>query len=469
MMVCTLLEPRLDELKDAIRELDPLADAFEIRLDALTEDTDPRAIRRLTTKPLIATCRRTTENGAFNGPEHDRLAMLETCIHAGFEYADVEGPTTLPAPEERLIRSRHEKRATPSVATIVRMAQESGRNGALFKFAAPTHSFADVLTMLSAARQLSSEHRRFALMGLGDFPRALLHLWGSAFTYGGGRTTAPGQPPLEEIRRTLTHWGAPSAARNPYLVVGDPVHHSLSPRIHNAGFRLLGLDAAYGALRVPTGLELQMLLEAAPRIGLAGLSVTTPLKDAAFENCERRTPEEEAAHAVNCIRLEPEGPIGHNTDGLGARRVVEELLPNTHGRILLAGTGGAARAIASQLKGQDLTIAGRRDEHLAPLAERFGARAVPLLVAAANLRDYDLIINATRSLEPFPVHGYQGALFDLHYEAARTPWERYATESHLPAAGGRELLLEQGVAAFEFWTGKTAPADEMRKALEDGP
>lgn len=465
MMIATLLEPDLEQLQAAIKELEPVADAYEIRFDACTSAVDPAEIRKMTTRTLVGTVRRPGDGGTFTGEEHQRLELLEKCLENGFEHVDVEGPTTVPGPEEQMIRSRHEFRATPSLGSMIRMADEIGRNGAMFKFAAKTQSLADTLVLLSACRRLQQKGQRFAIMGLGEFPRALTHLLGAHFVYGGGRSNAPGQPRLLEIHETLAHWGTPNPASTLYLVTGDPVAQSLSPKMHNAAFRHDEADSAYGALRVTSGLELQMLLGRANDLGLRGLSVTTPLKDAAFELVKSCSPEAERAEAVNAIRINDGQAIGHNTDGLGAKAVVSRLV-KPGSRVLVAGTGGAARAVASALDGFDVTVAGRNGERLRHLENRLRVKTTTLASVDASLDDFDALVNATRVDEPLAINGYHGALFDLHYRAAPTPWQLLAEKNGQPFAGGRQLLLEQGLLAYEFWTGRKAPREPMAAALD---
>lgn len=466
MMVATLLEPHLADLRDAIQSLDGSADAFEVRFDALQEPALPTQILKLTRKPLIATVRRPADGGTYQGPEDERLRLLESCLQAGFRYADVEAGTSLPVPEDRLIRSLHDLKGVPALDALLRLAAANGRNGAIFKFAGATAGFPEVLRLLEAAAELRRRRIRFALMGLGDFPRPLMHLLGSELVYGGGRRPAPGQPSLDSIRRMLHHWGDPAPATDLYLVVGDPIDHSLSPRLHNAAFQAARRDATYGALRVPDAAALKGLVDAALRIGLKGLNVTTPLKDAAYELVSGRTREAEVAQAANTIRFTDQGPRAHNTDGMGAARIVRKLVGSSSASILVAGTGGAGRAIAAALSHHRVTLAGRSADRLEKLARHLGATPWTLDRAAERLSQFDLLINATRIEEPFPLGPYKGALFDLHYGPKPTPWERWAAKKRLPLATGRQQLLAQAVLAHEFWTGAPAPEAEMKAALE---
>lgn len=465
MRVATLLGPSLADLEAAITQLDPDATAFEVRLDTILEKVAPARLRALSSKPLIATCRRRTDGGAFTGTETERVALLADCLEAGFNFADVEGEMPLAAPEERLIRSRHELKGTPAGTMIAQWCQRIAAKGAIPKFAAATPSVHGVTQVLLAARILQRSRTRAAVMGLEGFPRALLPLLGVEIVYGGGETRPPGQPRLDEITKTLSHWGDPGPSSSLFLVLGDPVHHSRSPRMHNAAFRALGRDAAYGALPVRRVGDLQMLLEAGPRLALEGASITSPLKDAAYELSVDHGKDAEAAQAVNCLRLRGDSYRGENTDGPGAQTVLRRLLGGTSGSVLVLGTGGAGRAIAAARGGFDVTVAGRSNESLRRASRLLGLPGIPLAEAAQSLGRFDAVVNATASMEPVPLDGSRGALFDLHYATTPTPWEQWAQRNQRGFAGGLELLLEQGLLAFRIWTGEEPPRKAMEAAL----
>lgn len=468
MKVATLLEKDARGVAAALRSLDAMADAFEIRLDALESPIDLVALRTLTRKLLIATCRRPAEAGTFRGEEHDRLQLLARAANAGFDLVDVEGPTQLGVAEDRLIRSRHFPQSCPSESDLVRMGTELGRNGARVKIAARTRDFDERLRLLCALRPLAASGIAASLMGLGEFPRAVASLLSNEFTYGGGRTNAPGQPSLREIRTTLRHWGDPERARELFLVVGNPISHSLSPRIHNAAFQYAKRDAAFGALEIAGDGELALLLPRATELGLHGLSVTAPVKEAAWRLVQRTTPEARRARSVNCIRIEGAQAMGHNTDGLGAKKVLSRLLggSSSTGSVLLLGTGGATRGILAA-GGFPFVVAGRNRDKLRALENEFEVGTVPLELCHNYFAHYTAMVNATTSDAPLALDGFRGALFDLHYGHQPTAWELHARKQKLPFAGGRELLLEQALLAYEFWTGQTAPEATMRKAVED--
>lgn len=469
MRIGTLLGPRLEDARRSFSELDPEADAFEIRLDTFPEPPEPQALRALTGKPLVATLRSRREGGEFAGTAATRAERLQAFLQAGFEYADVEGDEDIGAPEERLIRCRHELRGAAQAGGIVAWCQARAARGALAKFVSTTGSLHAHLQVLLAARQLGDARIRASVMGTGEFPRSLLPLLGIEAIYGGGERRPPGQPRLAEINATLRHWGSPRAAHRLFLVLGAPLEHSLSPRMHNAALQHAGIDAAYGALPMRTGADLQILLENAARLRLGGASVTSPLKDAAYEVCAERTKEADAAWAVNCLKPTEGGFLGHNTDGQGARIVLERLLRGQSGRILILGAGGAARAIAAASPGFQPTLAGRAPDALRRIERQLGVATLRLEEAAGRLDRFDAIVNATAVPDPVPLETTAAALFDLHYGPQPTPWALHARRTGAAFAGGRDLLIEQGVLAFEWWTGRAAPRDVMSAALEEAP
>jgi shikimate dehydrogenase len=467
MIVATLLEPHLAGLQEAMAACDPTSDAFEVRFDALRETVDPGDVRNLTRKPLIGTVRRQKEGGRSAATEEQRGSLLQACVDSGFEFVDVELDVDTKLPPERLIRSHHDLRGTPGAPTVLQLAAALDRSS-VFKFASQVRAFSDSLQLLMAQRGLQRAGVRSAVMGMGEFPRALTHLLGADLWYGGGRSNAPGQPPHADLTKTLNHWGAPKPAARLGLVVGDPVDHSLSPRLQNAAFQQMRADANFGALRIRSSTELQLLLDRAQPLGLLGLSVTTPLKDAAFELCTQRAPEAEAARAVNCIRFDGNNAVGHNTDGVAAAAIASRLA-TMQDPVLLIGTGGAARAFISQWPSKQLTVAGRTPQALRSLQKQHGCKTIPLSLAAEELPRQKLVINASRETEPVGLERHDGAVFDFHYGEAPTPWETVAKRRGLKFAGGRELLLEQGVRAFRLWTGEDPDIARMRAVLEASP
>jgi shikimate dehydrogenase len=257
------------------------------------------------------------------------------------------------------------------------------------------------------------------------------------------------------------------------VIVGDPVAHSLSPAMHNAACRALGLDAVYVALRTPAN-ALPAALTALAAGGAAG-NVTLPHKEAVERSVTRKTDVCARAQACNTFWTEDGALVGDNTDVPGVRTALCDL-GVSGGRWLLLGTGGGARAVALAAADAGATLRVRsrhpdRARKFVDWATRLGARAE----AAHGPAEVDAVINATPlglgdrdplPIDPKDVPGVRVAL-DLVYARGETRWVRAMRALGVTARDGREMLVHQGAAAFaRFFPGTAAPVDVMRAAVE---
>ncbi|HQF92226.1 MAG TPA: shikimate dehydrogenase [Synergistaceae bacterium] len=268
-------------------------------------------------------------------------------------------------------------------------------------------------------------------------------------------------------------------------LLGDPVSHSLSPRMHHAAFEALGLDLRYLAFRVDAA-HFPEALRGLRALGAVGANVTVPHKERAFALVDEVSPEAVQCGAVNAVTFDRGRAVGHNTDGRAIRETLESL-GAPEGPALLLGTGGVARAAAGALadRGADpVYIAGRDLEKGKNLVRELvsrGIRAnfevVPLDALPGNCL---LGVHAT-SLglpeNPFPPTILEammgalregGALLDLVYSPGGTPLVAAARRRGLNARDGTEVLLRQGAASFTLFTGKAAPLRAMARALGIG-
>jgi shikimate dehydrogenase len=213
-------------------------------------------------------------------------------------------------------------------------------------------------------------------------------------------------------------------------IIGWPVEHSLSPRMQNAAFAELGLDWAYVALPTPPE-RLDDAVRGLAALGFAGANVTTPHKLAVAELCETDAP------SVNTLVVRDDRIEGSTTDAA----ILSGLRADSPAVI---GDGGTAVAFMEAL----------------PDARQFSRRGTwPPDVAGA-----DLVVNATSERDAVLVELQAGqTLVDLPYPETATAVA--ARASGATVATGLEVLLAQGVAAFELWTGVPAPVDAMRNAL----
>ena len=276
-----------------------------------------------------------------------------------------------------------------------------------------------------------------------------------------------------------------------YAVLGHPVEHSRSPQMQNAAFHAAGLDAAYVALDVPPE-RLLRALEGLRAAGFAGLNVTLPHKEAAARLCLELTPEARSVGAANTLRPEGEGWLGHATDGIGFRAwIAERGIAVAGRRVLLIGAGGAARCVAAEvgaLGAAALMVVSRSGGHAQSLVARLrlgegggAGHTGPIGLAARPLDDvraargpdrFDLLVRAISAEE---VSAAEAAWWDplapgapaleLNCGPRAAAARETARRTGRPFEDGLGLLLHQGAASFQFWTGRAASLDAMRAAL----
>ena len=274
----------------------------------------------------------------------------------------------------------------------------------------------------------------------------------------------------------------PGAGTLRFAVLGYPARHSLSPRMHEAAFRALAMDATYEAIEVPPE-KLEPELARLHEEGFVGLNLTTPHKERAVALVADTTPEARAAGAMNTLRREGAGWMGHATDGLGFVAWAREVGVEVRGaRVLLVGAGGAARSIVPNLIAlapASVDVVSRSGDHARELASRCEALAtgsIPVRASALEANPpgerWDVLIRLLSSVE---VRGAEerwwsrlvkgGAVLEGNYTERAAGSRALAKERGLRFDDGLGLLLHQGARSFEFWLGVEAPVAAMRQAL----
>jgi shikimate dehydrogenase len=254
-------------------------------------------------------------------------------------------------------------------------------------------------------------------------------------------------------------------------LIGDPVSHSLSPRMQNAAFAARGLDWAYVPLRVE-GPRLEDALNGLVALDFVGANVTIPHKTAVVAYCDELDRIAERAGSVNTIVVRDGRLIASSTDGPAVVGLVEP----EGASVLLLGAGGAAQAAATSLLDAGaaaLTVAARNEERAHALVARLKTLFPEWDLTAAerwpSSSSASMLVNATPLKDDFPVDpdGFEQVV-DLAYNSDGSPTALVAAAR---AAGcgrvvdGAEVLLAQGAASFERWAGLEAPLDVMRAAL----
>lgn len=278
-------------------------------------------------------------------------------------------------------------------------------------------------------------------------------------------------------------------------LLGSPVAHSMSPAMHNEAFTELGLDYRYLAFDVKEG-ELAGVMDSFRKMGVRGFNLTMPLKTEAVALCDRLSPAAEISGSVNTVVLEADGTAtGHTTDGIGfTESARQEGVDFREQKVTLLGTGGAGIAILVQL-----ALDGAREIAVFERAgSRFHARTTRV-VSELNARtschvtvyDYDdavmqqqiaescLLINATNvGMAPntdaciIPdaswltkrADGISAPLIvsDVIYNPRKTKLLAMAEACGLKSFNGINMLLYQGAAAFELWTGEKMPTEKIK-------
>jgi shikimate dehydrogenase len=266
-------------------------------------------------------------------------------------------------------------------------------------------------------------------------------------------------------------------------VIGDPIEHTLSPIMHNAAFEAQKLDYVFLAFKVKSA-ELENAVNGIRALNIRGLNVTMPHKSSVLKYLDRIDLSAQIINSVNTI-LSREGKLfGFNTDGVGAVKALRENGVELKGRkVLLLGAGGAARAIAYAMarESDELAVLNRSLKPAQDLAKLLEKTVNKKIVAGAltpkeiqhNLQDSDVLINATsvgmkpkpnESLVPIKLLRPNLAVMDIVYNPIETQLANDAKAVGAKVVSGVEMLIYQGAASFEIWTGKSAPVEVMRQA-----
>ena len=272
-------------------------------------------------------------------------------------------------------------------------------------------------------------------------------------------------------------------------LLGDPVEHSKSPMMHNTAARLLDLDYAYMAYRVSEQ-ELPLAVDALKLFGARGWNLTMPLKTAMTDLVDELSPAAELANSVNTVVNENGRLIGHTTDGIGFMRSAAAEGVGLAGKdIVLLGAGGAASAICVQAAldgvrgihmfkrknaGWDAT-----EQFISRVARKTGCDITledisDRAALEMRLQDAVMLVNATNvgmapNIDASPIDASllypELIVSDIIYNPAETKLMREAAAKGCKTFNGMYMLLYQGAAAFELWTGKEMPIEAIRKKL----
>lgn len=249
-----------------------------------------------------------------------------------------------------------------------------------------------------------------------------------------------------------------------FVLLGDPVAHSLSPTIHQAAFQAWGVDARYRLRRVDDADLTEVVLEVA-RGG--GGNVTLPHKEAVAALIQDPAPDLVETGACNCFWMSPDGTLaGDNTDVRGFLAALDDLAASVEGEaVLVLGAGGAARAVVIALRRRGVArvdLWNRTADRARRLVVDIGGGSACAPIHVLDRRSpgqrYALVVNATRlgihASDPLPIEldgGVAEAAIDLVYGSAGTPWVRRARSLGIPARDGLVMLVHQAARSLKRW------------------
>ncbi len=500
-LVATLTGPWTPQLAAGLEGVEWL----EVRAD-LVGDLDPEPLRAAFPGKLLYTLRSRAEGGAFDGsPERRKRRLLDAASR--YDRVDLEGardlaPELLTAiPPPRRLISWHGP-ATDLAGLESCFARLAVAEAALYKLVPAALHSGDELAPLQLLHHLErSDVLAFASGPVGVWTRLIAPRLGAAVVYGaaGEPAGAPGQPSIRVLR---DDYGLPSLPPIGSLfgIVGNPVSHSLSPRLHNGAYRQLGIPALYLPFETDSfgdfWLEVveEGILEA---LGLPihGLSVTAPFKSAALAVAGAESPLATMIGAANTLVLRDSVWEAESTDPDGVIAPLRHRSIDPAGKraaVIGAGGGGRAAALGLARAGAQVTLFNRTQERGQQAAADLNLPFLPL--QALQPADYDLLVNAT-SLGRAPVapisFGSPGAgtaaeplpfavaalrpgavVIDLVYRHAPegpTPLRAAAGAHGAATIDGREVLLGQALAQFRLMTGRDLPKPLARRLLDLPP
>jgi 3-dehydroquinate dehydratase/shikimate dehydrogenase len=492
---------------------------IELRLDFLKKPPDFQRLLADKPCPMIATVRRPPEGGKWDGSEDARKTLIRQAIVADFDWVDLETDIADGIPRfgrVRRIVSYHNFQEMPADLEKIH-ARMCAQDADVVKVAVRARQAADNLRVLALVRKGPKPTVAFCMGENGVPSRILQAKYGAPFTYAAfnkDRFGGLGIPSLRELDQVY-HYRSLNADTEVFGVVGDPVGHSLSPLIHNAAFRALGLNAVYLPFRVPrdTLLEFLRLFDPVP---VKGYSVTIPHKEAAAVVAGHQDETVERCKAANTLVRTPEGFNAFNTDYNGILDTIEEFLAGVShqeslgpvepmapagqlgmhrppespgapppvvvsgsgsvaGRVaLILGSGGVARAAAHALhhKGAMVVITGRTGDRAHALATEVGCRHVEWNARHSVL--CELVLNCTSvgmhpQVDESPLHhsflrpGL--VVFDAVYTPEQTLLVKEARERGCQVVTGVEMFIRQAALQFEHFTARPAPIDLFRKVV----
>jgi 3-dehydroquinate dehydratase/shikimate dehydrogenase len=466
------------------------AELVELRLDYINGEVN---IKRLVSDrpcPVVVSCRRERDGGKFSGGEEQRRLLLRTAVAEGVEYVDIEEDVAGEIPRfgnTKRVISLHDFRKTPEdLDTIYQRIMSLDPD--IIKICTMANSQRDNMRMFRLMERSEVPMVGICMGDIGLPTRILAGRYGAPFTYATfhhERALAPGQLSFHDMKEVF-HYDEINAETDVYGVIADPIGHSLSPLIHNAGFKHHKMNRVYLPIRVPRE-DLKQFIADAPGLNVKGLSVTIPHKESVLPLLSEVDDAVRGIGAANTVVFEGDRRIGHNTDYRAAMNSLEAALGKTDGEespetsplkgktALILGAGGAGMAIAYGLsrRGATVVVSDGVQQKAAAISERFDCRSVEW--SQRHAVSADILVNATPvgmhpevDETPYEKHHLRPSMvvFDAVYNPENTLLIKEARSRNCKVVTGIDMFVRQACLQFQLFTGRPGPADLMRDLIK---
>lgn len=462
------------------------ADLIELRLDCINglSSAKLKELIKSCTKPVIITNRKRDEGGFFNGSEEERVQVLVKAIEFGADFVDIEYSSDKNLIKNlikrrnktKIIVSYHNFKETPDNIRGV-YSKIKKLNCGTIKIVTQANSVVDnfrIFELIEAANKENQKIIAFCMGSYGKFGRILSLALGSQVTYASvenGKESASGQPKIHEL---VSHYRIKKLNKNTKIagLIGNPVEHSWSDIMHNAGFGKLGINAVYLKFRVD---RLREFFGYFRQANALGFSVTIPHKIDVIKYLDEIDEKAKEIGAVNTIAIRNKKLIGCNTDCGGAMLALKEKTSLKSKNAVILGAGGSARAIAYGLREENagsITLLNRTVEKAKVAARDFGCGYGPL--CDLKNMNYDILINTTSvgmhpdadaSIIPSRLIKKGSVVFDIVFNPFKTKLLKDAEKKGCKIVPGFEMLVNGAMLQFKLWTNKDAPEKLMREKV----
>ncbi|MEL7498574.1 MAG: shikimate dehydrogenase [Planctomycetota bacterium] len=462
------------------------AELVELRLDYIRRAVNLRRLLDDRQCPVVATCRRKKEHGRWEGSESDRQMLLRAAIADGADYVDLEMDIADKIPRygntQRIISYHNFEQTPDNIEEIHHRISQLDPD--IIKIATMANNPIDNIKLLRLCRDSDIPTTAFCMGDMGLTSRVLCGRAGAPMTYAtfsSDRKMAPGQLSFKEMREDYCY---DSINEDTVIlgVIADPVAHSLSPVVHNAVIRELGLNMLYMPFRVPKE-YLDEFIKICPEMGIKGLSVTIPHKERCLKSINVLDDNVAGIKAANTIVFEDVNAFGFNTDCSAAMTSIENKLvevrpdeePFANRKFTLLGSGGVARAIAFGLKRRNaqVFICGRDYRKSEALADSLKCDSIDW-TTRANF-ETSVLVNCTpvgmhpnMDESPFDAEWFDKntIAFDTIYNPEQTLFIKEARKAGCETITGVDMFVRQAGEQFELFTGKPADLDKFRYELK---